>query len=177
MFTKNELTELIWTNCWKFCFLVEGHTWKLDWFFGTVWEFCWLVTLLNFTDKHVFIIVFLFNGKKQLHGVHCIGNGLQNSRCKIVESNVPLIFWNFKEIDSHLGSKCLVYDCIKVFRSGQILEFVPQLRCGRKCLQGIAYYEWLKKSFSRKHRDAIEPRAMGAIVPWTNDCYWFWPYH
>jgi len=25
------------------------------------------------------------------------------------------------------------------------LDLVPQLRCGRKCLQGIACYEWLKK--------------------------------
>jgi len=35
----------------------------------------------------------------------------------------PLIFWNLKEMDSLFSSKCLVYGCIKVFSSGQILMF------------------------------------------------------
>jgi len=81
-------------NRWKLCFLVERR--HLGWFFGTVWEFCWLVTLLNLTDRHVFIIAFLFNGEEleqQLYSVHCIGNGLQNWRCTFVESNVPSNFF------------------------------------------------------------------------------------
>jgi len=52
---------------------------------------------------------------------------------------------------------------MKVFSSGQILDFVPQLRCGRKCLQGIAYYEWSKRSyFSREHGVAKEPPCYGS---------------
>jgi len=63
--------------------------------------------------------------------------------------------------------------CIKFFSSGKILDFVPQLRCSRKCLRGIACYEWLKKViFFREHRVAKQPFAMGAIVMWTHDFYW-----
>ena len=32
-------------------------------------------------------------------------------------------------------------------------------------------------SFSREHRVAKEPLAMGAIVPSAHDFYWSWPYH
>jgi len=46
-------------------------------------------------------------------------------------------------MNSLLSSKCLVYGCIKVFNSGWILDFVLQLRCGRRCSRGMAYYEWL----------------------------------
>jgi len=30
---------------------------QLGWLFGTVCEFCWFVTLLSFTGRHVFIFV------------------------------------------------------------------------------------------------------------------------
>jgi len=60
---------------------------------------------------------------------------LRRSRdVKLWSAVSPLIFRNFKELDSLLSSKCLVYDCIKAFSSGYILDFVPQLRCGRKWL-------------------------------------------
>jgi len=92
MFTKNELTDLIWRKLLKIMFFGRKDTLRqLGWFFGTVWEFCWLVTLLNLADRYVFTIVFLFNGEglePELYSVHCIGNGLQNSRCKIVEGKV-----------------------------------------------------------------------------------------
>ena len=46
--------------------------------------------------------------------IACItGDGLQSSRCRIVESNVSSNFWNFKQMDSLLRNKCLVYDCIQ----------------------------------------------------------------
>jgi len=82
-------------NCWKLCLVERAHLDSWVDFFWTVCEFCWLATLLNLTDRYVFIIIFLFNGEaleQQLHSVHCIGSGLQNSRCKIVERNGPSNF-------------------------------------------------------------------------------------
>jgi len=44
MFTKNELTDLIWRKLLKIMFFGRKDTLRqLGWFFGTVWEFCWLV--------------------------------------------------------------------------------------------------------------------------------------
>jgi len=56
----------------------------------------------NLAGRHVFTIAFLFNVKEleqQLYSVHCIGSGLQYSRCKIVESNVPS---NFLKLQGNL---------------------------------------------------------------------------
>jgi len=41
--------------------------------------------------------------------------------------------------------RCLVYGSIQVFSAGWILDLNLQLCWGRKCLRGIAYYEWRKK--------------------------------
>jgi len=47
MFTKNELTDLIWTKLLKIMFFGRKDTLtQMGWFFGMVWEFCSLVTLL-----------------------------------------------------------------------------------------------------------------------------------
>jgi len=40
-------------------------------------------------------------------------------------------------MDSLLSSKCLVYGCIQVVSSGEILDFVSQLRCARSVFRAL----------------------------------------
>jgi len=59
MFTKNDLTDLIWTKLLKIMFLVERTHWDtvVGLIFGTVWQFCWLVTLLKERNKKLRLAV------------------------------------------------------------------------------------------------------------------------
>jgi len=63
----------------------------------------------------------------------------------------------------------LGYSSIQVFSSGWILDSNMQLCCGRKCLRGIAYYEWLKRSSGSTisaHLGRITEKQLAPAVNW-----------